>query len=254
VEWQKEEMTGESRNKANVSAIDAPSSTACEPRRRTVIARIALFAACALLFCATAPGQVVTDKMVATVSAGVRPELITYSDLVWQLALEPGSPMATPASDRLNQVLQRVIDQRLILQEAERLPAVNPAPKEIDDSLAQLISRFPSQTEFYERIQQVGLSSEQLREIIRQRLEIEKYLDFRFRSFTVVSPKEVTDYYNEVFVPRFRRQQPGRIVPTLEEVRSEIEKTLIETRIASDTDQFIENLRERGRITILNPV
>ncbi|HET6862970.1 MAG TPA: hypothetical protein VFH91_07970, partial [Pyrinomonadaceae bacterium] len=34
-------------------------------------------------------GQQTVDKMVATVNAGARTEMITYSDLVWQLALQP---------------------------------------------------------------------------------------------------------------------------------------------------------------------
>jgi len=33
--------------------------------------------------------QQVVDKMVATINGGVRTELITYSDLMWQLALQP---------------------------------------------------------------------------------------------------------------------------------------------------------------------
>ena len=48
---------------------------------------------------------------------------------------------------------------------------------------------------------------------MRARIAIEKYLDFRFRSFTVVTPKEIADYYRDVYVPRWRRQTPGRIIP-----------------------------------------
>jgi hypothetical protein len=201
-----------------------------------------------------AQAQDVPDKMVATVSGGTRPELITYSDLVWQLALQPDTPSATPGSDRLNGALQLVINQRLILQEAERLPGMTPTDKEIQDELTRLVSLFPSQAEFQDRMKRVGLTSDQIREIIRQRVEINKYLDFRFRSFTVVTPAEVDDYYNQVYVPRFRRQQPGRIVPTLEQVRAEIERTLMESKIQSSTDQFLESARERAQITILNPV
>jgi len=72
-------------------------------------------------------GQQVVDKMVATVNAGVLPEcrqicLITYSDLLWQLALQPNMPLDNPTSVDLNRALHLIIDQRLILQEAEKLP------------------------------------------------------------------------------------------------------------------------------------
>ena len=192
--------------------------------------------------------------MVATVDIGGRVELITYSDLLWQVALQPDSPLENPGSAELNSALNVTINQRLILQEAEKLPAVAPTDKEIQDSLNILYKRFPSRPEFELRVAKVGLNSDQLREIVRQRLVIEKYLDFRFRSFVVVTQQEVADYYRDVYLPRFRRTAPGRIVPTLEEVRSELEKILTESKIETDTDSFIESARERAEITMLNPV
>src|SRR5260370_32030110 len=76
--------------------------------------------------------QTVADKTIATVSNGARatPDLITYSDLVWQLALEPARPFsARPGSPELNQALKTLEDQLLVLQEARKLPlAATPEP------------------------------------------------------------------------------------------------------------------------------
>jgi hypothetical protein len=208
-------------------------------------------------FCLLAPAakaQDVVDKMVATVNSGVRPSLITYSDLLWQLALQPDASLENPSSANLNRVLNLIISQRLILQEAERLPAIEPTQKEIDDRLNEFVKLFPSQAEFQQRVARVGLSADQLREIVRQRLTIEKYLDFRFRSFTVVTPTEIDDYYRTVWVPRFRRQKPGLLVPEQKNVAKEIEAELTESKIESDTDEFLDSIRERAEITLLNPV
>jgi len=198
--------------------------------------------------------QQVIDKMVATVNGGVRTELITYSDLMWQLALQPDTPLDNPRSDQLNGALRLLIDQRLILQEAAKLPTIVPTPAEIADARAELARHFASEPVFRERLQRVGLTSEKLDEIIDQRLRMEKYLDFRFRNFVVISQKEIADYYRDAFVPRFRARNPGRIVPPLEQVRDEIEKTLMEAKIESDTDAFLDTLRERAEIVTLNPV
>src|SRR5258706_13157473 len=62
------------------------------------------------------------DKSVAIVSDGVRSELITYSDLLWQLALEPKASLESPTSEDLNRALQTQINQRLFTLEAERVP------------------------------------------------------------------------------------------------------------------------------------
>jgi len=198
--------------------------------------------------------QQVVDKMVATVNGGVRTELITYSDLMWQLALQPDTPLDNPRSEELNRALRLLIDQRLILQEAEKLPTIVPTPTEIADARAELAHHFASEPVFRERLQRVGLTSEKLDEIIDQRLRMEKYLDFRFRNFVVISPQEIADYYRDAFVPRFRARNPGRIVPPLEQARSEIEKTLMEAKIESDTDAFLDMLRDRAEIVTLNPV
>jgi len=205
-------------------------------------------------FCTTCAAQQVVDKMVATVNAGVRTELITYSDLLWQLALQPDTPLDNPRSEELNRALRLLIDQRLILQEAEKLPTIVPTPKEIADARAELARHFASEPVFRERLQRVGLTSEKLDEIIDQRLRMEKYLDFRFRNFVVISQKEIADYYRDVYVARFRARNPGRIVPPLEQVRDEIEKTMMESKIESDTDEFLDTLRERAEIVTLNPV
>ena len=198
--------------------------------------------------------QQVVDKMVATVNAGVKTELITYSDLLWQLALQPNTPLDNPSSADLNHALRLLIDQRLILQEAEKLPSISPTPKEIGDARDELARQFPSPTDFQQRLQRVGLTSEKLDEIVEQRLKMEKYLDFRFRSFVVINQSEIADYYRDVFVPRLRARAPGQIVPTLEEARSQIEKTLTEAKIESDTDAFLDTARERAEIVMLNPI
>jgi hypothetical protein len=207
-----------------------------------------------LLSASISQAQEVVDKMVATVNGGVRTDLITYSDLLWQMALQPNTPIDNPSSEALNRTLQLIINQRLIYQEAEKLPTIIPTEKEITDELTTLIKLFPSQADFMERAQRVGLTTEQLREIIRQRVAIEKYLDFRFRSFTVVTPKEVADYYRDVYTPRFQRQYPGRIVPTFEQISKQLEAQLTEDKIESETTSFLDTARERAEITILNPV
>lgn len=213
---------------------------------------------CSLLTRA-ARGQQVIDKMVATVNAGVLPEcrqvcLITYSDLLWQLALQPNTPLDNPSSAELNRALHLLTDQRLILQEAEKLPSIAPTSDEVASARNELAKAFPSEPEFQQRLRRVGLTAEKLGEILEQRVRIDKYLDFRFRNFVVITQNEVADYYRDAFVPRFKARAPGKIVPTLEEARSEIERTLTEAKIETDTDSFLDNARDRAEIVILNPV
>lgn len=224
----------------------------------TAICRLLLLllltAHCTLLTPPAAAQQVV-DKMVATVNAGTQSGcdlcLITYSDLLWQLALQPKTSLASPSSDELNSALRLIIDQRLILEEAEKLPSIEPTPDEVKAARNEIAQKFPSLAEFQLRLQRVGLTAEKLNQILEQRVRIEKYLDFRFRNFVVITQKEVADYYQDVYAPRLKGRQ---IVPTLEDSRAEIEKTLTEAKIESDMDAFLDNARERAEIVMLNPV
>ena len=204
-----------------------------------------------LVSVAPASAQEVVDRWVATIN---NRELITYTDLLWQLALQPDTPIDNPRSEDLQRVLNLLIDQRLISQEAGKLPTITPSDADVDKATNELVKRFPSQAAFYERLARVGLTGEGLREIVRQRVEIENYLNFRFRSFTIISTEEIAAYYRDVYVPRHRRQSPGRIVPTLEQATPEIERTLTEDKIESDTDAFLEDARNRAEIVILNQV
>ena len=194
-------------------------------------------------------GGEVVDRMVAVVNGS---ELITYSDLLWQLALQPNVPIDSPRREDLSRALELLIDQRLVVQEAEKLPHVHATEKEVEDAGNELAKRFPSQEEFQRRMERTGLTAAQLREIIHERIDMEKYLDFRFRSFTVVTPQEVEAYYKDAYVPRHRRTRPGVVVPELKNVYNEIQSELIERKIESDTDDFLEEARAAAQITVLD--
>lgn len=198
--------------------------------------------------------QVSTGKVIDYMVASVDGSLITYSDLLWQLTLQPNTVLDNPRRENLQRALELLIEQRLVFQDAEKLPHIHATDQEIELAVTELIHLFPSQAEFQQRMVRTGLTAERLREIVGERVEIEKYLDFRFRSFTVVTLKEIDDYYRDSFVPQFRQRSPGAVVPKIETVRSQIEKQLIERRVGTDLQKYIDDTRERAEIVILRPL
>ena len=211
---------------------------------------------------APASAQNIPDKMVATVTNGSRatPDLITYSDLVWQLALEPGTPIPEhPNSAQLNHALHLLEDQLLILQEARKLPSADTPEgiaardKEVYVRRNELASAFGGQQVMQDRMARVGLSNEQLDLILRDRVMVDQYLDFRFRAFTIVTDKEIQDRYDQTYGGL---KNSGRIVPKLEDVRSRIKDELTEQKIEGDIDKFVDDLRDQPgtEIVVLSPV
>lgn len=215
---------------------------------------IGILAAALWMATVTTSGQVVVDRTIATVSDGARTELITRSDLLWQLALQPGAPINPPREEDLRQALQTQINQRIFALEAQRLPRAAPTDKEIADKIADILKFFPSTAEFESRLKTVGFSSvkdDNFENIIGQRVAIEKYLDFRFRSFVVVTADDEAAYYRDKWVPEFRRINPSAIVPTLDEARARVNTAVVEERVAANIETFIEEAKRRVQIVII---
>ena len=202
----------------------------------------------------TTRSQVVVDRTVATVSDGVRTELITYSDLLWQMALQPGVPLEPPRGEDLREALDVQIEQRIFALEAERLPRAAPTEKEISDEIADLLTNFSSSAEFERRLRAVGFDSvrdDNFEEMIAQRIAIEKYLDFRFRSFVVITADDEEKYYRETWVPNYKQRNPNREVPELDRVRANVAAQLTEDRVRQSMDQFVLQAKQRVTITRL---
>lgn len=204
-----------------------------------------------------ATAQQMVDKTVATVSDGVRTELITYSDLKWQLALQPGVPIDPASSEDLNRALRLLIDQRLFALEAERLPREPATKAEVNAKISELVSYFPTPAEFERRLNLVGfksVSDPNFEQIIAQRIAIDKYLAFRFRSFIVITAEDEAEYYRDFYAPEFRRRNPGVIVPSLQSRRSQIVDALTEERVARQIETFLDEAKRRSEIVVLSPV
>ena len=211
----------------------------------------------------TLRGQETVDKTVATVSDNVQTELITYSDLLWQLALQPNAPIRPPTSQDLNTALQTLINQRLIALEAQRLPTLAPTDDEVKAEIKRVLDTFPSVAEFERRLRIVGFDSvddDNFEKIMRQRVAIEKYLDFRFRSFVIITPQDEEKYYREVFIPDFRKRNPANTVPPLDKnkpdsketaVRPLINRILTETKIENDIEKYLADVKERAEVVVL---
>lgn len=228
--------------------------------RRIDIGRLDLPSFCiafVLVLAAAAAGQDVVDKTVATVSDGLRTELITHSDLRWQLALQPGMTLNPARSEDLNTALNLLLNQRIFALEAERIPRAAPTDEAVEAEIKRILAIFPSIAEFERRLRLVGFESvkdDNFERMIAKRIAIENYIDFRFRSFIVNTPEEQAKYYNETFTPDFRRRYPGVVIPTLEEKRKDIDGLLTETKVLSNIEAFLDDAKRRVQIVILKPV
>jgi hypothetical protein len=242
------------------------SASRCESavRRRRVIF---IFAFCLLpfAFCFQPAGRAeARQKVVDQIIALVNDDIITRSDLLWSLAMDPQAPNPAEgvSSDLLRQKLDVMIDQRLIAQEARRVPTAEITQEEINKRRAELIRGFKSEPAFWQRVEALGLTRDRVDELIRERILIERFVDFRFRSFVFVTEPEIQRYYDETFAPRFRER--GQILPSLDDklprkdptekeatVREAISEIIRQEKINQEIDRFLNAARQRADITML---
>ena len=207
----------------------------------------------ALVVCMTAlvapavNGQQTVDQILTLVND----EVITRIDLLWSIAMDPKapSPVGPVGSDLLSQKLDVMIDERLIAQEAARIPTSPITQDEIDKKRTELIKNFRNEAEFRQRVGSVGLTPQKIDELLRQRILIDRFVDFRFRSFVLVTEQEIRRYYEETLAPEVRKG--GQIPPSIDEVRESIVKLLKQVKIDDEISRWLASSRQRADVVQL---
>lgn len=133
----------------------------------------------------------VVDRIVAVVNG----EIITYVDLQQQLRLIMGqTPEATVAARMAPQVLDEMIDDIIIRQEAARLQ-VEVSDSEIDNEIRQFKARHRmSEDDFLRSLRLQGLTAEQFRDRSRQDIVKHKLINYMVRRKVVVTQEEIDAY------------------------------------------------------------
>lgn len=187
--------------------------------------------------CAAAPPALA--KTVNRIAAVVNDEVITEADVDAYLGVlreEDQLPPADPQAGEVRQaVLQRLVEQRVILQEARREGLAVDA-EEIDGRLDRIRRRFESDEAFHQSLQDAGLSREGLREQVRDQAMVERLIDAKVRSTITVSPQEVA---------RELEGHPELAKPDERVRASHLLVRISDTRSLEQARTLIEDLRRR---------
>lgn len=175
-------------------------------------ARFFLFTFCLLL----PAGPLLADDN--RIVAVVNDEVITQSQLNRALAPVYLQMQATMGPEELNdkmkeiqqKVLEQLIEERLMLQEARNPREVEvakgkigiPHPvevphQEIDQMVNETRAKFSSEQEFTDALAAQGLTVEDLQSRFKDQITIQKLISREIRSRVVVPPSEVTQYYEQ---------------------------------------------------------
>jgi len=144
----------------------------------------------ALALGATGPAAANTVNRIVAV---VNDDVITEADVEAYLAVLLEEQEAPPGADpaRLREVvLRRLIEQRVILQEARR-QGVKIDPEAVTQRLEEIRQRFESEDAFQRSLDESNLPVERLKEQLRDQLMVQRLIDLKVRATITVSPLEI---------------------------------------------------------------
>jgi len=202
------------------------------------------------------PGQGVTlDRLVAVVNGDV----ILESDVDEERRLEEVQPYRTPTSMTRDRIIERLIDRALILQQAALQPEDGVSDKDVDAQLATLRKDIPACKQYncesdegWKRyLGDHGLTEEEFRARWKQRMQLLKFIEARFRNGIKISDADVKAYYEKNMAPEYAKRNVTP--PKLDTIQNRIEEVLLQQQVGALLQDWLKSLRAQGSVRTITP-
>jgi hypothetical protein len=197
------------------------------------------------------------------IAVSVNQQVITESDLIRDLRVDAFidqkpvdlSPEARRAA------AQRLVDQILILKEAEESHLTLASPEDAPRLVAQQKSKYPpgaagapaqgNDEQYRAALAEYGITEADLSQHLLDGLRALRFTELRFRPEVQISDADLRDYY-EKLAAGWRAGGRARI-PTFEESRAQIENLLTGERTMKALDDWLKMARASNRIQYREP-
>jgi parvulin-like peptidyl-prolyl isomerase len=150
-----------------------------------------------------------------------------------------------------DKLLDELIEQWVVETEATASHFPQPAQSEIDRELARLTATFASPEKYASRLNELGLSAAQARQMLSRQIYVERYVDYKFRPSVQIEPAEIEAYYRKELLPELAKQnQPA---PNQAAVEEQIREVLIQRGISDLTTKWLDDTKSRLKLEIETP-
>ena len=141
-------------------------------------------------------------------------------------------------------LLERLIDEKLLIEEAQRFEIPIPEEDEISLSLLNLKEQYQSEKVFQKVLIEKGITQEMVNEGLKNQLLITRFLDQRINFFVIVTPKELNQYYEN-----HQNDYPRREFD--EVLKEEIEQKVIHAKAEKKKREYLSKLRKDSEIRMV---
>jgi peptidyl-prolyl cis-trans isomerase SurA len=198
---------------------------------------------------------VVMDRLVAVVNGDV----ILESDIDEERRFEDVQPYRAAATYTRERIIERLIDRRLILQQAALEPEDAIADKDLEAQIATLRKDIPACKQYHcetedgwkKYLGDHGFSEEEFRARWKLRMELLKFIEVRFRNGIRITDAEIKAYYDKTMLPEYVKQNVTP--PKLETIQKRIEEVLLQQEVGALLQDWLKSLRAQGSVRIIVP-
>jgi hypothetical protein len=241
-----------------VSAAEAIFVESGEPKDHEVCARNDagktpwLVAGSLVLLIMTLAGSLSRAEVLDRVVASIGDVAITQSDVEQEYRLErflDGQwPPPPPDSKTLDQARERLVYQKLLLEEAAQDLSRDPTlEKTAAEELDGIPKRFSSEHDYQSALQSLHMDEKQILTTLVDQQRILRIIEQQLRPAAAPATNDVESYYHDVFAPEFIRTH-GAPVPPLTEVEGQIREILAQKKIDQLLASWLEELKPSRRV------
>lgn len=190
------------------------------------------------------------DETVDRILALVNGQLITLTDVrVAQTFGLYEREQESSADDTIEQVLQKLIDQKLAIQVTGSDASVNQTEMNV---FLDSVSEEMGNDKFREELEHFGMERNDLGPYAFERILFNRILSSRFDRAVLVTLDEIQDYYETRYVPDQEAQ--GLEVKSMLDIFDEIETVLRKEKSEEHVEEWLRNLREKADIQVNSTV
>ena len=206
----------------------------------------------------TASRDTASSRTIDQVVASVDGMAITQSDVETEyrteVFLEEGRvPSMLPDSKTLSPILERVIDQKLLMGEAAAEHAdLTASQVRAEQTLADLRNQFSSEEAFHGALRSLGLNEDELLTRIEEQELILRIVDQKLRPLVSVGKEEIEAYYRATFLPEWARKSKEN-APALADVEAQIQEILVQRKIDKQLEVWLKELRATHHVRLVGP-
>lgn len=198
---------------------------------------------------------IMLDRVVAIVNN----DLVLQSDVDAEERFAAFHPTGEPQPVSRDKLVDRLIDRALIFQQMALQPSPPVMDAEVTAELSTLRKLIPKCAAYHcdteagwkKFVEDQGFTLEELTERWRQRIEVLRFIEERFRMGIRILPADVDQYYTKTIVPAYQREKAP--TPAETTIADRIQEILLQQRVDTLLDDWLAALRAQGSVRVLKP-